>query len=653
MLGSSARRRMGLGLGAHPRQYFLLARSRPRPKLKFDCANSDTNSPYAHAFCGVMPHLQPGGIAGCYATWHSRPGGSAGRAFHHKGHLAGGIAAECGMFPAGGLAAGKLWPSFVGGPAGGGAAGRPSRRPRPLRRKFDRADTDTNSPYAHPLMLALSSIALLFAGLTVRHLASEFVRSIQDVSREFRVAVVTEVHETIWVVGTGVRYILGCLAVMCLLLGATAWRPALTRLGSSALLAIRRHLRAYAPLGWDGDASPPRAFAAMRRPAVLGPPLAPPPPKAITIPFDRRPAQLPSTPSRESTPARTDSQDFEYSSRRSSPVAPTVGSAKSSGSSRPRLREAPWSDQPVEPEWAALMPPAWHGEEDPRAQRPPWKAAPSQMNPPPPAAKVPPVTKAPPLLARTRTVVTPPDNPADAPARGPPARLPAGLPNVNWQQALRDLPEARRVWRQRIWELARIPSTAVPHTGPATLTVMTPQCLEVLLRLLDCVRSRVEIFSYSLDHPDIVEFLSRALLLQVPVCILAAMRQLNQRAEGSPQQKALGLLLERGAEVRALSLRDPRNLYPCLHAKAVIFDRCVLWCGSFNFTRQAAYNLELAHVTDCATAVQAVRAVFRRAWAGAAELEYRAMAAGQGRILMPVRVPQELRSASFYGGAQQ
>jgi len=105
---------------------------------------------------------------------------------------------------------------------------------------------------------------------------------------------------------------------------------------------------------------------------------------------------------------------------------------------------------------------------------------------------------------------------------------------------------------------------------------MTPQCLEVLLRLLDCVRSRVEIFSYSLDHPDIVEFLSRALLLQVPVCILADMRQLNQRAEGSPQQEALGLLLERGAEVRALSLRDPRNLYPCLHAEAVIFDRCVL-----------------------------------------------------------------------------
>ena len=298
------------------------------------------------------------------------------------------------------------------------------------------------------------------------------------------------------------------------------------------------------------------------------------------------------------------------------------------------------------------MPAAWRGVTDPKAAPPPKKAPPTIEGAPPPIAKVPPVTKAAPLLARTGTVVTPTDNPADDLARGPRVRTPGGAPNVNWQDALRHLPDHRRVWRQRIWELAGIPSTAVPHTGPASLTVMTPRCLDVLLALLDHVRTRVEVMSYSLDQVEIVGALSRALQLEVPVCILADMRQIDSRDPGSPQHQAVGQLLDRGAEVRAIALRDPRNNYPCLHAKAVIFDKCVLWCGSFNFTRQATYNIELGHVTDCATAVHTVRTVFRRAWASAVEMRYSADTVGTLRFLEAAQEPRDLRPASFYGGAQ-
>jgi len=170
--------------------------------------------------------------------------------------------------------------------------------------------------------------------------------------------------------------------------------------------------------------------------------------------------------------------------------------------------------------------------------------------------------------------------------------------------------------------------------------------------LLDDARTRIEIMSYRLDQTNIVAALSRALQVEVPVCILADMRQIDNRDPGSPQHEALGQLLDRGAEVRALSLRDPRNNFPCVHAKAVILDKCVLWCGSFNFTRQATYNVELGHVTDCAAAVHTVRTVFRRAWASAVEMRFSVEVGDPFRRLRPARAPQDMRPASFYGGAQ-
>ena len=175
----SARRRTFLGLGPHAKQYFLLARWKPRPRLKFDRAASDTNSPYAHRPSGTLLRSQPGGSAGCGVQRSSWPGGSAGRPCEHTGCSAGGSAAECSWFPADGGVARDMRCSVRHGPAGGCAAGRSEflcpahiscrletfpRRPYLLRRKFDRAQSDTNSPYAHPLLLALSSVALWFSG---------------------------------------------------------------------------------------------------------------------------------------------------------------------------------------------------------------------------------------------------------------------------------------------------------------------------------------------------------------------------------------------------------------------------------------------------------------------------------------------------------
>ena len=251
---SSARRKFPSGLSAHAKQYFLLARWKPRPRLKFDRAASDTNSPYAHRPSGVLLQSQPGESAGCSTRKFGGPGGNAGRPCKHTGCSAGGSAAGRSWFPADGIVAGGTYRYVRHGPAGECAAGRcvlirPAhiasrgelfpRWPYLSRRKFDRAQSDTNSPYAHPLLLALSSVALLFAGLIVRHLASEFVRSIQDVSREFRAAVVTEVHETIWVLGAGVRY----------------------RVPGGYVLATRRH-------GMAADAGPRLEFCAVGHPAT-------------------------------------------------------------------------------------------------------------------------------------------------------------------------------------------------------------------------------------------------------------------------------------------------------------------------------------------------------------------------------------------------
>jgi len=50
--------------------------------------------------------------------------------------------------------------------------------------------------------------------------------------------------------------------------------------------------------------------------------------------------------------------------------------------------------------------------------------------------------------------------------------------------------------------------------------------------------------------------------------------------------------------------------------------------------------------------VHTVCTVFRRAWASAVEMRFSVEVGDPFRMLRPVRPPQDLRPASFYGGAQ-
>ena len=218
-------------------------------------------------------------------------------------------------------------------------------------------------------------------------------------------------------------------------------------------------------------------------------------------------------------------------------------------------------------------------------------------------------------------------------ARRPPVRASAGTQtDAPWSPT--GPPRGIAHWRCALWVLPGVPQAAVQNEEPFIHAFATPLCKEVFCRLVDHARERVEVLAFTVDDQDILQAVLRALRRGVQVYLLVDGHQ-SLHGSGPRQPPFLHSCARLGAEVRVLWLRDPENGFPRLHAKSAVFDKTVLWAGSFNFTRQSSHNLDVAVVTDAVPSVTEVRRVFRSAWVDGIAWERASAPGAVPRLLMP------------------